>query len=44
MTAFAIGIITGWLTALAAVAWVDCWPTPGEVDGPRPALNQAGPA
>lgn len=40
MTAFAIGIITGWLTALVAVAWIDCWPAPAERDEPRDADDE----
>ena len=37
MTDIAIGVLFGWLTAFVAVAWVDCWPAPGEIDDPRDA-------
>lgn len=40
MTAFAIGAIFGWLTALIAVAIADCWPAPGKHDEPRDADHE----
>lgn len=30
MSAFAIGVVLGWLTAAAVLVLRNCWPTPGK--------------
>lgn len=42
MTTLAIGIIVGWLTALAVVAIVDSWPAPGERDARDADTEESG--